>query len=311
MAYQSPENAQKLRDMPRVATNNADPARSLIGRNPSTQSGSGQVAFPTNASAGVKDTDMSKDKIIRMLQGFAAGTRGEGLEFVTQMNKQDKLLGQERKQAALADLSQVGNMLNNGYTMEAEQLLVSRLGSIEKLGGDTSHTRNLLDIVRKGDIKKATTIVNGELNKAYMLDVLKRPPSTDKGMTDYQAKQVQLSEKRLDQDKNTAKQNKQTASGRNKMAENLVAKALNISGKKDLQQLGMNHSDATAFVVTSLAESQKNGLTISEAQQKAKEDLSVNVKPPEGYFSDPTFSMPAKKKVTTGEVTDIEVVNAG
>jgi len=328
MAYQSPENAQKLRDISRQATNNADPARSLMGGNNSMASGSGQTAYPTNASAGVKDTSMSKDKIVRMLQGFAAGTRGEGLEFVTQMNKQDKMLSQERKQAALADLSQVGNMLNNGYTMDAEQLLVNRLTSIEKLGGDTSHTRNLLDIVRKGDIKKATTIVNGELNKAYMMDVLKRPPSTDKSMTDYQRETLKISK---DNKKQSQQKSQQTSKGRSDMARGLVMNAFGLSGKEALKTIDTDQGDAMAFVLSSLDKSQKNGLSAFEARQKAEETLAANVYRPkvEKEFTkystwgdqDPVFRVggaptSGKGAPTSGEgdddqVFDVKVVNKG
>ena len=49
---------------------------------------------------------------------------------------------------------------------------------------------------------------------------------------------------------------------------------------------------------------------LRRGSQKAKEDLSVNVKPPEGFFGDATFSMPKAGGLTTGAVTDIELVNA-
>ena len=204
MAYQSPENAQKLRDMPRVATNNADPARLLMDGNPSAQPNSSQQDFASPSimqRLGAAGTSNQSDDPLRMMQRLGAAVRGESFEFNNKLDAKDKQLSQDRKQAALADLSQVGDMLNKGYVDEARQLLVDRVGKIEQLGGNSTGTTRLLDIVDKGNTGLATTIVNQELEKAYMVGLLKRPPSTDKGMTDYQAEQIRLREIELNQTK--------------------------------------------------------------------------------------------------------------
>ena len=180
MAYQSPENAQKLRDMPRVATNNADPARLLMDGNPSAQPNSSQQDFASPSimqRLGAAGTSNQSDDPLRMMQRLGAAVRGESFEFNNKLDAKDKQLSQDRKQAALADLSQVGDMLNKGYVDEARQLLVDRVGKIEQLGGNSTGTTRLLDIVDKGNTGLATTIVNQELEKAYMIGLLERPPA--------------------------------------------------------------------------------------------------------------------------------------
>ena len=213
MAYQSPENAQKLRDMPRVATNNADPARSLMGDNVSPQSGSNTPAFINNGSSGgspsimqqfnsASKSDSSEDPL-RMMQRLSAAVKGKSFEFNNQLEAKDKLLSDDRKKAGLADLAQVGDMLSKGYVEEAKQLLNNRIDMLKQLNGNPTNTTRLLDIVNEGNIPLATTIVGQELEKAYKLDLLKRPETVDKGMTDYQAAQVRLKEQELKQKNNT------------------------------------------------------------------------------------------------------------
>ena len=187
MAYQSPENAQKLRDIPQVAnytaTNNAPPmsqevVQSLAGATPNTNlspaEGGNNVPQASSASAQA-DKGMNWGAIGEALRGFGAGYEGRGNEFVAGLDKRRESLDKSRQQAMLKDLTTVNGLLSKGLYMEAEKLAVDRVGAIEKFGGDTSHTRQLLDLLRNGEYDKAQAIVGNEMESAYTMGLIDRP----------------------------------------------------------------------------------------------------------------------------------------
>ena len=187
MAYQSPENAQKLRDIPQVAnytaTNNAPPmsqevVQSLAGAPPninlSPAEGGNNVPQASSASAQA-EPGVNWNRIGRMMAGFGAGYQGRGAEYLNALGKQDAALDKSRQQAMLKDLTTVNGLLSKGLYMEAEKLAVDRVGAIEKFGGDTSHTRQLLDLLRNGEYDKAQAIVGNEMESAYTMGLIDRP----------------------------------------------------------------------------------------------------------------------------------------
>lgn len=185
MAYQSPENAQKLRNMPRVATNNAEPMVQAVTQSlPSTE---------TSSESGINWGAIGEG-----LRGFGAGYAGRGAEFVAGLNKQNERLDKSRQDAMLKDLSTMDGLLSAGLFPEALQLGVNRADSIDKLGGDSRDTRSLVDLMNKGEWGKARDIVKTEVNTAIRQGHFK---SIDKSMTDYQAEQIRLREIELDQAK--------------------------------------------------------------------------------------------------------------
>ena len=188
MAYQSPENAQKLRDIPQAsytATNNAPPmsqevVQSLAGATPNTNlspaEGGNNVPQASSASAQA-EPGVNWNRIGRMMAGFGAGYQGRGAEYLNALGKQDAALDKSRQQAMLKDLTTVNGLLSKGLYMEAEKLAVDRVGAIEKFGGDTSHTRQLLDLLRNGEYDKAQAIVGNEMESAYTMGLIDRPAS--------------------------------------------------------------------------------------------------------------------------------------
>tara|TARA_R110000772_G_scaffold140639_4_gene249789 strand:- start:21 stop:1181 length:1161 start_codon:yes stop_codon:yes gene_type:complete len=161
MAYQSPENAQKLRDMPRVATNNAEPMVQAVTQSlPSTE---------TSSESGINWGAIGEG-----LRGFGAGYDGRGTEFIAGLNKQNERLDKSRQQAMLKDLSRLDGLLSEGSFNEARQLLVNRVGLIDKFGGNSGDTKGLLNLMNEGKNDEVRKIVSREIGTAVDMGLIKQ-----------------------------------------------------------------------------------------------------------------------------------------
>ena len=171
MAYQSPENAQKLRDMPRVATNNAEPMVQAVTQSlPSTE---------TSSESGINWGAIGEG-----LRGFGAGYDGRGTEFIAGLNKQNERLDKSRQQAMLKDLSRLDGLLSEGSFDEARQLLVNRAGFIDKFGGNSSDTKGLVNLMDEGKNEEVRKLVSREIGTAVHMGLMK-PRAAVKTITVY------------------------------------------------------------------------------------------------------------------------------
>ena len=113
------------------------------------------------------------DKVGLGLSAFGAGVQGKGMEFNQQLDL-------NRKQAMLQDASMVNDALTSGDVGRARDLLVSRVGAINKLGGDPSDTLGVLNKIESGDVKGALQDTNSLLEYAYDSGFLTRPKIAEK-----------------------------------------------------------------------------------------------------------------------------------
>jgi hypothetical protein len=112
------------------------------------------------------------DKIALALQGFGAGVQGRGSEFLQQLDER-------RKDALLQDAIQVQNSLESGDVSRARNLLVNRVESINKLGGDPSDTMGVLQKLASGDTAGALNDVRSVTEYGYQSGRLQRAPESE------------------------------------------------------------------------------------------------------------------------------------
>jgi hypothetical protein len=93
----------------------------------------------------------TRHKIGDMLQGFGAGYRGAGQEFIAGREE----LHQSRKEALVKDARKTMIHLKNGDVDSAVGLLRNRVDAIGKLGGDPKDTVGVLQLLESGDIETA------------------------------------------------------------------------------------------------------------------------------------------------------------
>lgn len=104
----------------------------------------------------------------RALQGFGAGVRGQGQQFLQGLDDQ-------RKQAILQDAFAVQRALENSDFQGARGLLLNRLENINRLGGDPSDTNSVLQKIDAGDIVGAHNDVSTVVEFAQAQGLLKTP----------------------------------------------------------------------------------------------------------------------------------------
>ena len=171
MAYLSKEAANNAESMSQAVT------QGLAGATPSTSlspSQGGNNVPSASSSSPRAEPGINWNRIGRMMGGMGAGMQGRGAEYLNALTKQDERLDTARQQAMLKDLSKMNSLLDKGLFMEAEKLAVNRVTDLENLNGDTSHTRQLLDLLRNGEYDKARAIVSGEVDTAVGMGLMKR-----------------------------------------------------------------------------------------------------------------------------------------
>ena len=171
MAYLSKEAANNAESMSQAVT------QGLAGATPSTSlspSQGGNNVPSASSSSPRAEPGINWNRIGRMMGGMGAGMQGRGAEYLNALTKQDERLDNSRQQAMLKDLSKMNSLLDKGLFMEAEKLAVNRVTDLENLNGDTSHTRQLLDLLRNGEYDKARAIVSGEVDTAVDMGLMKR-----------------------------------------------------------------------------------------------------------------------------------------
>tara|TARA_R110000765_G_scaffold16009_1_gene45548 strand:- start:1123 stop:2322 length:1200 start_codon:yes stop_codon:yes gene_type:complete len=171
MAYLSKEAANNAESMSQAVT------QGLAGATPSTSlspSQGGNNVPSASSSSPRAEPGINWNRIGRMMGGMGAGMQGRGAEYLNALTKQDERLDTARQQAMLKDLSKMNSLLDKGLFMEAEKLAVNRVTDLENLNGDTSHTRQLLDLLRNGEYDKARAIVSGEVDTAVDMGLMKR-----------------------------------------------------------------------------------------------------------------------------------------
>jgi len=109
------------------------------------------------------------------LQGFGAGVRGGGQQFLQNRQTQLTNLSNERRQGMLIDNRGALTLLRKGDVPRATQLLQNRVQEIQRLGGDPTDTQGLLDTITRGDIQGA--IADSEVldNAAVLRGFLPQP----------------------------------------------------------------------------------------------------------------------------------------
>jgi len=116
------------------------------------------------------------DAIARGLQGFGAGVAGRGQEFLTGLDNQ-------RKDAMIKDSYTVMKSLEAGDVGGARGLLMDRLKSIQKLGGDPSDTLSVLTKLDNDDVMGAFNDVSTVVSFAQAQGRLQIPASQQESRT--------------------------------------------------------------------------------------------------------------------------------
>lgn len=114
-------------------------------------------------------------KIGRMLSGFGAGVAGRGPEYIASLAAQDKALSDERKQAMLEDAFSIQQNLQANNPQKAADILRSRIATLFKVGGDTSHSEGLLGMIEEGRLDEALADVTPVVNLGVSQGKLKAP----------------------------------------------------------------------------------------------------------------------------------------
>jgi len=109
----------------------------------------------TGAFAQPEKQQSTMQKIGEKLQGFGAGYRGQGQQFLANKELMSQSLSEERTGAMIADAMQVYTLLDADRFDDAISLIDDRVENISKLGGDPSDTLNLRQRIISGDLEGA------------------------------------------------------------------------------------------------------------------------------------------------------------
>lgn len=86
----------------------------------------------------------NEDRIANALQGFGAGFRGRGSEFLSGLRQEKQQVSAERKQAMLIDNRLMRDHLKSGRIPQARDLLLNRVQNLQQLKADPSDTLDQL-----------------------------------------------------------------------------------------------------------------------------------------------------------------------
>lgn len=106
------------------------------------------------------------EKLGTVLGGFGAGYQGRGTQFLQQQQAQRQQLSLERQKAAAEDMLKAKRLIEEGRLEDLRDLGFDRARIIEKLGGDSSDTRRIIDLTNYamlGD-KNSLDMLNSEIN---------------------------------------------------------------------------------------------------------------------------------------------------
>lgn len=111
----------------------------------------------------------------RALQGFGAGYRGEGREFLTDLRAQRELRNQKLAEASVMDAQAIQQSLTSNNQTEAIDRLVDRANVLERMGEDASDTYALRDLIVQGNTQGALSEVNTFIDAATRRGLIKPP----------------------------------------------------------------------------------------------------------------------------------------
>ena len=128
----------------------------------------------TGAFAQPEKQQSTMQKIGEKLQGFGAGYRGQGQQFLANKELMRQSLSEERTGAMIADAMQVYTLLDADRFDDAISLIDDRVENISKLGGDPSDTLNLRQRIISGDLDGAKQdlgiLLNDPRAQAYLYE---------------------------------------------------------------------------------------------------------------------------------------------
>lgn len=107
------------------------------------------------------------------IQRFGAALSGRLPQFDEQRAVQQQRLSTERKQAFLLDNRGALRAIRAGRPQDAIALLRNRVGEVERLGGDSSQTMQILSMLEGGDIEGVTAGLEQIDNRAVDAGILK------------------------------------------------------------------------------------------------------------------------------------------
>jgi len=108
----------------------------------------------------------SLDKLGRAFSAFGAGVGGKGQEFI-------KTLSDDRKKALAQDALTVRNALESGDISRARGVLIDRIDTIGRIGGDARDSLGVLDQIDNGDLNGALNGVSTVVEFAQQEGILK------------------------------------------------------------------------------------------------------------------------------------------
>lgn len=105
------------------------------------------------------------------LQGFGAGVRGGGTEFLAGQRAEQRQLSLERQQAAAEDLQRARLLLDSGDLTGVRDLAQQRVDTILQIGGDPSDTMALLNLTEGvlGGDSLSLDRLNTEINEGLRI----------------------------------------------------------------------------------------------------------------------------------------------
>ena len=111
----------------------------------------------------------------RFLEGFGAGYRGEGREFLADLRAERDLRNQKLTDASIRDAQAIQRALSGNDPRQAIELLVDRANLLEGMGEDASDTYALRDMIIQGNNQGAISEVNTFLDAAKRRGLISAP----------------------------------------------------------------------------------------------------------------------------------------
>lgn len=111
----------------------------------------------------------------RFLEGFGAGYRGEGREFLADLRAERESINQKLTDASIRDAQTIQRALSSKNQREAIDVLVDRANLLERMGEDASDTYALRDLIVQGNTQGALGEVNTFLDAAKRRGLISAP----------------------------------------------------------------------------------------------------------------------------------------
>lgn len=111
----------------------------------------------------------------RFLEGFGAGYRGQGREYLADLRAERERQNQKLADASVRDAQAIQRALSGNDQRQAIEILVDRANLLEGMGEDASDTYALRDLIVQGNTQGALSEVNTFLDAARRQGLISAP----------------------------------------------------------------------------------------------------------------------------------------